>query len=141
MTSEESPIVDFYPTSFEIDMNGKKMVWQGVALLPFIDSNRLLEAMGPRYPGLTKEEVIRNGLGDNIIFVADEHSLYPFVESLYGKRKNLEVCSVCLRNIQYETDPSPPSSHRPSIPHKAVVSPARSYPIPTACPARRITAL
>ena len=91
MTSPESPIIDFYPTSFQIDMNGKKMLWQGVALLPFMDEKRLLDAMGDRYPGLTEDEVRRNSWGTNAIYVSDGHKLYPFFEGLYGKRKDKEV--------------------------------------------------
>lgn len=72
-------------------MNGKKMAWQGVALLPFIDPIRLLEAMAKYYPDLTEEEVRRNKWGDDIIFVASDHPLYPFFEALYGKRKNSDV--------------------------------------------------
>ena len=101
MIEQDSPIIDFYPTSFEIDMNGKKMAWQGVALLPFIDEKRLLDAMAPLYPNLTESEVQRNRWGNNVLFVSDEHSLYPSLEALYGKRKNQEVCvvdsaSVCI---------------------------------------------
>ena len=91
MTSEDSPIIDFYPSTFEIDMNGKKMAWQGVALLPFIDQKRLLDAMAVEYPNLTEEEVKRNRWGNDIIFASDDHSIYPTYESLYGKRKNAEV--------------------------------------------------
>jgi 5'-3' exoribonuclease 2 len=91
MIEQDSPIIDFYPTSFDIDMNGKKMAWQGVALLPFIDEKRLLDAMAHHYPNLTESEVQRNKWGNNVLFVSDEHPLYPSLEALYGKRKNQEV--------------------------------------------------
>jgi 5'-3' exoribonuclease 1 len=45
MTEETSPIIDFYPTDFELDMNGKKQDWEAVVKIPFIDQDRLLKAM------------------------------------------------------------------------------------------------
>ena len=67
------------------------MAWQGVALLPFIDEKRLLDAMAPRYPSLTEEEVQRNKWGNNVLFVFEEHPMYPAMEALYGKRKSQDV--------------------------------------------------
>ena len=91
MTDTNSPIIDFYPEEFEIDMNGKKMAWQGVALLPFIDEKRLLDAMSGRYSSLNETEVRRNKWGNNVIFVSDEHPLYPALENLYTKKKYVDV--------------------------------------------------
>lgn len=93
MTDQSSPIIDFYPSTFQIDMNGKRMAWQGVVLLPFIDEQRLLEAMAPRYPGLTDDEKRRNQWGHNLIFVYEANPLYATLEALYGKRKKDEVNS------------------------------------------------
>ncbi|KAF6762607.1 XRN 5'-3' exonuclease N-terminus-domain-containing protein [Ephemerocybe angulata] len=87
MTDENSPILDFYPETFEIDMNGKKMAWQGVALLPFIDEKRLLAAMAPEYENLTEDEKRRNEPGNDVIFAQKESDIYPFYEALYGKKK------------------------------------------------------
>ena len=41
-----SPIADYFPSEFEIDLVGKKFAWLGEVLLPFIDDKRLLKAMG-----------------------------------------------------------------------------------------------
>jgi 5'-3' exoribonuclease 1 len=45
MTDETSPIYDFYPRQFDLDMNGKKQDWEAVVKIPFIDQKRLLKAM------------------------------------------------------------------------------------------------
>eukprot|EP00178_Gracilaria_changii_P013512 TRINITY_DN381_c0_g1_i11.p1 TRINITY_DN381_c0_g1~~TRINITY_DN381_c0_g1_i11.p1 ORF type:complete len:598 (+),score=74.27 TRINITY_DN381_c0_g1_i11:104-1897(+) len=45
MTSAASPIRDFYPESFETDMNGKRNDWEAVVLLPFVDEERLVSAL------------------------------------------------------------------------------------------------
>lgn len=45
MSESKSPIIDFYPTDFKLDVNGAAYAWMGVNLLPFIDQERLFKAM------------------------------------------------------------------------------------------------
>ncbi len=87
MTDEDSDIIDFYPESFPIDLNGKKFAWQGVALLPFIDETRLLKAMGERYPLLDPEEVARNELGRDVLQISDRHPLYEDIATKFYSKK------------------------------------------------------
>lgn len=88
MTDEDSEIIDFYPLEFPIDLNGKKFAWQGVALLPFIDEKRLLDAMAKKYPMLSAEEVARNELGRDVLIMSDRHPLYEEVATnFYSKRQ------------------------------------------------------
>lgn len=42
MTDENSPIVEYYPTTFETDLNGKKNDWEAIVLIPFIDEVRII---------------------------------------------------------------------------------------------------
>lgn len=88
MTDPDSEIIDFYPTDFVVDLNGKKFAWQGVALLPFIDSDRLLEAMGKVYPTLPADVAARNGVGRDVLLVAEAHTaLYGDLASNFYSKK------------------------------------------------------
>ena len=80
MTDVDSEILDFYPTSFPIDMNGKRHAWQGVALLPFIDQDRLLIALDKIYPRLSKEDLERNAIGVDSLYAHETLN----VDSIFG---------------------------------------------------------
>ena len=90
MTDEDSEIIDFYPEDFTIDLNGKKFAWQGVALLPFIDAQRLLDAMAKKYPLLPPEVAARNNVGKDVLLVAENHhTLYnEIATNFYSKKQS-----------------------------------------------------
>lgn len=89
MTEADSEIIDFYPEDFEVDLNGKKMAWQGVALLPFIDMPRLLEAMAKKYPMLSEDAMARNEPGQDVLIISDAHpGLYDdIITHFYSKKQ------------------------------------------------------
>jgi len=75
MTETNSPISDFYPENFAIDMEGKRAEWEGVVQIPFIDENRLLKAINSVPTGsLTANERKRNSQGNVLIFSHDSKS-------------------------------------------------------------------
>ncbi|KAK2178116.1 hypothetical protein NP493_558g01017 [Ridgeia piscesae] len=94
MTSCESSIIDFYPTNFKIDLNGKKYAWQGVALLPFVDEKRLKEALSVVYPDLTEDEKTRNTRGADRLFVGKNHPSHDFFEALYEEGGSTEAVEL-----------------------------------------------
>ncbi|WWC90706.1 uncharacterized protein L201_005643 [Kwoniella dendrophila CBS 6074] len=79
MYEETSPIIDFYPRDFALDMNGKKQDWEAVIKIPFIDEARLLRAMAARDVRLTSEEKARNKnyVATQFVYDADQESSYP----------------------------------------------------------------
>jgi len=88
MLQEDSPILDFYPEEFEIDLNGKKMSWQGIALLPFIEMPRLLDAMKTRSHLLSPEDQARNEPGHEVLLISDAHpGLYEDITSHFYSKK------------------------------------------------------
>ena len=81
MYQEESPLIDFYPSDFKVDLNGKKFEWMGVALLPFVDEERLKRVLKKVYPDLTDDERKRNTRGEHYLFVSKWHPLYETLQT------------------------------------------------------------
>ena len=83
MIDPDCEIIDFYPEDFKIDLNGKKYAWQGVALLPFVDEDRLKNTLKSVYPKLTEEEKRRNKLGDDRLYIRDCHAGFNLLHSIF----------------------------------------------------------
>jgi 5'-3' exoribonuclease 1 len=98
MTSSDSPIIDFYPREFELDMNGKKMEWEAVVKIPFIDEKRLLAAMEPRNKLLTDSEKARNEFGVTLKFTYAHDINFIYPSSLVGIFPDISHCH-CVENI------------------------------------------
>ncbi len=86
MCDEDSEIIDFYPKEFQVDMNGAKMSWQGISLLPFIDEKRLLKAVRSKYGSLTSKEVERNTLKHEILLIGRDNAHFKWFKTLYTDR-------------------------------------------------------
>lgn len=98
MTDPKSPIIDFYPRDFELDMNGKKMEWEAVVKIPFIDEKRLLDAMAPKNKLLSDDEKARNEFGVSLKFTYAPGEDYTYPSSMVGVFPDLQHCK-CVENI------------------------------------------
>eukprot|EP00245_Coleochaete_scutata_P006313 TRINITY_DN2065_c2_g4_i7.p1 TRINITY_DN2065_c2_g4~~TRINITY_DN2065_c2_g4_i7.p1 ORF type:complete len:569 (-),score=109.18 TRINITY_DN2065_c2_g4_i7:445-2121(-) len=104
MSDPSSPIVDFYPEDFEVDMNGKRFAWQGIALLPFIEEKRLLDAIATVEPTLTEDEKRRNSVLSDMIFFHRSYPLSTLLFSLFDRAGHFPPEERALAII--EIDPS-----------------------------------
>ncbi|KAJ6155482.1 hypothetical protein N7470_006048 [Penicillium chermesinum] len=98
MTSPESPIIDFYPRDFDLDMNGKKMEWEAVVKIPFIDEKRLLDALKTKENLLSPQEKARNDFGASLKFTYSPDVSYTYLSSMPGVFPDIPSCH-CIENI------------------------------------------
>jgi len=68
MNQPFSPLIDFYPVDFGLDLNGKRFTYMAVILLPFIDEPRLVRIVAPLLKRLNEGEKIRNRRGQELVF-------------------------------------------------------------------------
>ncbi|KNC86939.1 hypothetical protein SARC_00941 [Sphaeroforma arctica JP610] len=88
MWKSDSPILDFYPTDFKVDMNGKRFEWMGVVLLPFMDESRLREALKDVYDTLNEDEIKRNTLGTDYVMCGGRSTAFDSFCKVYEIPEN-----------------------------------------------------
>lgn len=76
MNDPLSELSEFYPSTFKIDLNGKQKAWQGVALLPFIQQDKLLKASERLELKLNEKDKVRNMFGHTLLFFSNTHPIF-----------------------------------------------------------------
>jgi 5'-3' exoribonuclease 2 len=94
---KQSPILHLYPHDFKLDKNGKRMLWQAVVLLPFMDESELLSALRGLENQLTEAEKNRNTLGEDLIFVNTNHPLAPVLVMAQEQKPGIYPPSSLVR--------------------------------------------
>ncbi|KAG4113476.1 hypothetical protein ERO13_D13G226100v2 [Gossypium hirsutum] len=134
-TDVDSQIIDFYPTDFEIDMDGKRHAWQGICKLPFIDEERLLSETLRLEKELMPEETERNAektdklsvprhLGSKILrLLPDNQKLHTEAELIRGAVRG-HVSSSLIMLLSFKIPIGKPHIPRPlegvEFPKKAI---------------------
>ncbi|KAK9094527.1 hypothetical protein Scep_025996 [Stephania cephalantha] len=123
MTDASSPILDFYPIDFEIDMNRMRFARQAVCKLPFIQESRLLAEIAKVEHSLTGEEMRRNCLGLDLLFVHITHPLAAEIFSFFERKKDHPKLSkakvkrkinAVSRSVLFKCPPLHPHIPRPA---------------------------
>ncbi|XP_054431065.1 5'-3' exoribonuclease 1 [Pteronotus mesoamericanus] len=102
MTSEDSPIIEYYPPDFKTDLNGKQQEWEAVVLIPFIDEKRLLEAMEMCNRSLTEEERKRNQHSECVMCWYDGGTEFTYPSPWPEKFPAIERCCTRYKIISLD---------------------------------------
>ena len=85
-----SDLKQFFPTFIEIDLTGKKKIWEGVVKLPFINIEHFTSYFKTKRLLFSPRELKRNSIGKSFMYTFDPIQRADFV-SYYG---NIEDCPV-----------------------------------------------
>lgn len=95
MKNPDSGIIEYYPEYFDIDMNGSKMSWHGIPLLPFINEKKLLKHVEAKYDLLSDAEKFRNKNKEEILLISSKNKWFKiwkkelFEENEEGEAKRI----------------------------------------------------
>ncbi|CAK9054743.1 unnamed protein product [Durusdinium trenchii] len=99
-----SPVANFYPEKFVVDMDGVKVPWGGMTLIPFIDPERLLLAMEQAFnqgPPLSSEEKKRDEFRMAKSFQYDMKAGVFVKSTVPRKYGDIQRCPVRINEFQH----------------------------------------
>ena len=83
LTSETSPLKEFCPTEFHVDLCGKRQEWEGTVILPMIDYSTVEKLYLKMRKEIDSHENKRNVLGKSFLYTFSPTSSFHF-RSYYG---------------------------------------------------------
>ncbi|KAK9279110.1 hypothetical protein L1049_012785 [Liquidambar formosana] len=86
MTNEQSNIIEFYPSDFDVDTDGKRYMWQGICKLSFIEEERLLLETRKLEKELQDKEATRNVENVDQLLVRSSNNLGSQILSIYQRQ-------------------------------------------------------
>jgi len=126
MCSDDSPISEFYPKEFKVDMNGKKNPWEGVNILPFIDINLLKQTLKELCPDklLTADERRRNSRGKVFCYTYDA----AMKERVPSFNRDIGIPDILKCNSRVDLLDEPPIA--PTVCFKPILIKGTKIPYP-----------
>ncbi|CAJ2654743.1 unnamed protein product [Trifolium pratense] len=91
MLDEQSKIFDLFPQNFEIDIEGKRFMWQGICKLPYMDEKRLLAETRELMNGLTETEAKRNSVEVDRLLVSNTAKVAEKICSLSSNKLDTSI--------------------------------------------------
>ena len=95
LTNDNSLIKQFCPDTFEIDISGKRREWQGIVILPIIDTEIMRKAYFEKIGEVEKRDLKRNFIGRSSVYIYSPTSKGLF-KSFYGNIKDNYVNTFAI---------------------------------------------
>ncbi len=83
MSSDSETLGEFFPEEFKIDLAGKKREWEGIALLPQVDTEKFLSEMDTVLSTIEPKILRRNVIGKTFKYTYSDKKRWVF-KSYYG---------------------------------------------------------
>ena len=95
LTDSNSPLRPFCPDEFEVDLSGKRKEWEGIVILPMMDSTIMRKSYFEKIGLLDKKDLNRNSTGRTYVYMHTNTSRGIF-KSYYGDIQDCYVNTISI---------------------------------------------
>lgn len=88
--TKSSPLKEYCPDDFKIDLAGKRKEWEGIVLLPIVNYDAVCAASNELLAEVDPKDLIRNSARQTTVYVYDSSDVCCFV----SKQGNIKKCKV-----------------------------------------------